>query len=139
MVAENDAVRRVAVGHEKAVRPEDGLLAVRSAEVNGGEFANHRAVADLDVADAPLLVLQILRLHADKGVREDLALLPYRRVTVDNRALPDPRAVADFHIAPYVRIGVYLDILAERGAVFNYRRWVYAGHFILLCSTDAFS
>ena len=128
VVAQNDPVRSVAVAHEEAVRADHRLLAVRSPEVDCREFAYDRPVADLDVACGALLVLEVLGLHADAGVREDLALLADRGVAVDDGPLADRRAVADAHRAADMGVRAYLDVRAERRAVFDYRCWMYLCH-----------
>ena len=98
MVAENHAVRGMAVRHEEAVRTDDGLLAVLRAKVHRGEFADDRTVADLHVRDGALLILEILRLHPDKGIGKDLTVRTDGRVPVKDRTLSDGRAFADLHV-----------------------------------------
>jgi hypothetical protein len=129
VIAENDAVGRVAVSHEKAVAADDGLLAVGGAEMDGGELADHRAVADLNERNASLPVFEILRLHADAGVRVDFASLAYRRVTVDDRALLDNRAVADPDILSDACVGTNFDVGTENGSVCDYGGVMNFGHF----------
>ena len=121
VVAEYHAVRRMAVAHEEAVGPDYGLLSVGRPEMHRRELADHRAIADLDVARGALLVLEVLRLHSDAGVREYLAHRADRGVSVDDRALADNRSVAYLHVAPDVRVGSNLDVRAELRAVFDYR------------------
>ena len=85
----------------------------------GREFADHRPVADFDVTYGSFLILQILRLHADERIRENLALLADRRVAVDNRALSDRSSVAELYVGADARVSLYNHVLAEHGSVFN--------------------
>ena len=124
VVAEYDAVRRVAVAHEQAVGPDYGLLPVGRSEVNGRELADHRAVADLDVGDGTVLVLEVLGLHAYAGIGKYLAHRADRRVAVDYRALPDDRAVTQLDIFANMGVRADLHVGAERRAVFDYRCWM---------------
>jgi hypothetical protein len=129
VIAENNTMGRMTVSHEKAVAADDGLLAVGGAEMDRGEFADHRAVADFDERNAPFTVFEILRLHADAGVGVDFASLAYRRVAVDDRALLDDRAAPDPDILSDACVGTHFDICAENGSVCDYGGMVNFGHF----------
>ena len=133
MVADHDAMGRMAVRHEEDVVAENRLLAVGRAEMDRRELADHGAVPDLDVADAALLVLEVLRLHADAGVRKDLAVLADGRVAVDDGALLDDRARAELHVGADAGVGADHDVLAElRAGVHDRRGMDVLGHICLL-------
>src|SRR5574344_790124 len=119
VVAENDAVCRMAVAHEKAVVADDRLLAVRGAEVYGRKLADDGAVADFDVADGSVPVLEVLGLHADESIGVDLALRADRGVPVDDGSLADEGSVADLDVLADVRVGADFDVRAELRAVFD--------------------
>ena len=89
MVAENASVRRMAIGHKETVASDDRLFAICRSEMNGGELANNSPIANFDIAYRPLLILEILCLHADKRVRKYLALLSNSGMAIYNRALTD--------------------------------------------------
>ena len=117
MVAKHDTMRRMAIGHEEDIVAENRLLSVRSSQVNRRKLTNDRAVPNLDIGDTPVLVLKILRLHSNAGIRKNLALLANRCVAADDGALLHNRACADLDIRADAGIRADFDALTELGVL----------------------
>ena len=83
------------------------------------KLADDRAIADLDIGHRSVPILQVLRLHADAGIGENLTARSDRRVSVDDRALFDNGPVADDDIFADMGIGADLDVCTEPGAIFH--------------------
>ena len=124
MVSENHTVRGMTVAHEEAVTADNRLLAIRRPKMDRREFTDDRTVANLDIGDRTILVFEILCLHPDAGIREDLTQTADGRMSVDNGALPDNRTVAENDILSNAGIWSDFDVGAQFRPVFNNRRTV---------------
>ena len=84
MIAENDAVRRVALGHKQAVVADYGFFAIGSTKVNSRKFTDDGAIADFNIAYRSFAIFEILRLHAYQGIRKYLAVFANGGMAVDS-------------------------------------------------------
>ena len=112
VVADDAIVRDMRERHEQAVITDARLFAFARRAVDGRALADCRAVADEDVA---LLALefQILRLLADRGALENLAVFADLRPARDDNVRADLRALADFDILADDRVRPDLDVLRD--------------------------
>src|SRR5690606_29510480 len=119
VVADDAVVGDVAVGEDPvAVAQPGNAAAVAGAAVDGDEFADRIAVADLQL-HALAAVFLVLRLAADRGVAvEDVVAADPGR-PFDRAMRADAGVVADFHFRADHRIGANLHARAEARARVN--------------------
>jgi hypothetical protein len=125
MIAEDASVRSMTVRHEKAVGTDDGLFTILGPEMYGGEFADHGAVSNLDVRNGTFLILQVLRLHANKGIRKYLTVLTDCGVTIHDGALTNGGSGAELHVSPNCRVRSNLDAITKLGVLIHHRGGMY--------------
>ncbi len=104
MIADAGIVRHVRVSHQQAVAPN--LRRARSARppIEGGEFANRRAIAH-DENRVFALELQVLRIGAQNRALGDKALTADPCVSLDIHVRPDDRLRFDRHVRTDYRVG----------------------------------
>ena len=85
------------------------------------KLAYHGAVAYLDIRHRSFLVLEILGLHSDQGIREYLALLTDSGMSIDYGTLSNSRTRAELDISPDGRVRTDLDALAQLSSLIHHR------------------
>ena len=119
MITENDAMSGMTIAHEQTVVADSREFAVRSSKMNRREFANHGTITNLDIADRPVLIFEVLRLHADTGIWKYLAHRTNIRVPVDDRTLFNHSTITNSGIPANMRIRPDFNIGTDYGAIFD--------------------
>ena len=98
VVADQAIVRDVCLRHEEAIVAGAGDAATaRRAAVNGDEFANAIATANLSLSFFAGK-LQVLRRQTNRDKRIDVCFITDARATVDHTVRIDAHAVAEFNV-----------------------------------------
>lgn len=128
MVSEDTAVGDMAVGHQETVIADDCGFAIIRAAVDGGEFAQHRAIPDFDERLVSLLELQVLGFAADVGAFEDLAVLAEGRVAIDDSMGMDDTSVSQSDIRSDDGIRADFNIFADFCVRIDNSGWMDVAH-----------
>ncbi len=112
VIAQDAVVSEVDISHQQAVGAHGGLLAIRSATVDGHALADGGAITYFS-GGVFTGELEVLRDRTDDGTGEDPALFADARAVHQHGVGSDPTAVTDHHIAVHTRKGFHGDVLAE--------------------------